>query len=41
MLAREGFAWMNASFMIGLKVLERRELRALGALIEPEKLEIK
>lgn len=41
MLAREGFAWMNVSFMIGLKVLERRELRALGALIEPEKLEIK
>ena len=38
MLAREGFAWMNASFMIGLKVLERREVRALGALIEPEKL---
>lgn len=41
MLAREGFAWMNASFMIGLRVLERRELRALGALIEPEQLDIK
>lgn len=38
MLAREGFAWMNASFMVGLKLLERRELRALGALIEPENL---
>lgn len=38
MLAREGFAWMNASYMIGLRLLERRELRALGALIEPEKL---
>ena len=41
MLAREGFAWMNASFMVGLKVLAKKELRALGALIEPEKLEIK
>ena len=41
MLAREGFAWMNASFMIGLKVLEKKELRALGALIEPEQLDIK
>lgn len=38
MLAREGFAWMNSSFMVGLRVLERRELRALGALIEPEML---
>jgi alpha,alpha-trehalase len=37
-LAREGFGWMNASFMLGLKILERRELRALGALIEPEQL---
>ena len=41
MLAREGFAWMNASYMIGLRVLERRELRALGALIEPDQLDIK
>lgn len=41
MLAREGFAWMNSSFMVGLKVLERKEMRALGALIEPERLEFK
>lgn len=39
MLAREGFAWMNASFMIGMKNLGRKELIALGALIEPERFE--
>jgi alpha,alpha-trehalase len=38
MLAREGFGWMNASLLVGLSVLGRRERRALGALIEPEQL---
>lgn len=38
MLAKEGFGWMNASFMVGLKLLGTRELRALGTLIEPDKV---
>ena len=38
MVAREGFAWMNASFMVGLEILGIRERRALGALIPPELL---
>lgn len=38
MVAREGFGWMNASFMLGIRLLGRRELRALGALIEPAQL---
>lgn len=38
MVAKEGFAWMNASFMIGMGVVGIREKRALGTLIPPELL---
>jgi alpha,alpha-trehalase len=38
MVAKEGFAWMNASFMIGMGVLGIREKRALGALFPPDLL---
>ncbi len=38
MVAKEGFAWMNASFMIGMGVLGVKEKRALGALIPSELL---
>lgn len=38
MLAGEGFAWTNASWVLGLALMGPRERRALGALIEPERL---
>lgn len=35
---REGFGWMNASYVIGQKYLGLLEMRALGALVPPESL---
>ncbi len=38
-VAREGFAWMNASILIGQTHLDLLELRSLGALVPPATLE--
>jgi alpha,alpha-trehalase len=38
LVPREGFGWMNASYLIGLNYLTRLERRALGALVPPEVL---
>ncbi|KAF9169658.1 alpha,alpha-trehalase nth1 [Mortierella sp. AD011] len=35
---REGFGWMNASYQVGLGYLDRRLRRALGAVMEPNKV---
>lgn len=35
---QEGFGWMNASYLFGLKYLNLLERRALGALVPPESL---
>jgi len=35
---REGFGWMNASFQVGISMLNRSERRALEILISPGKL---
>lgn len=36
-IPREGFGWMNSSYMIGLGMLTERDLRALAALVPPDK----
>ena len=38
MVPKEGFGWMNASYQVGLSLLNRNEKRALGLLIGTEKL---
>lgn len=35
---REGFGWMNASYLVGLKYLTLLQRRALGALVPPDSL---
>lgn len=35
---REGFAWMNASYLVGMRYLSRLQRRALGALVPPDSL---
>lgn len=35
---REGFAWMNASYLIGISGLSKLHKRALGAMVRPEDL---
>ncbi|KAF9170654.1 alpha,alpha-trehalase nth1 [Mortierella sp. AD011] len=35
---REGFGWMNASYQVGLGYMDRRLRRALGAVMDPNKV---
>ncbi|KAF9348179.1 alpha,alpha-trehalase nth1 [Mortierella sp. AD094] len=37
-IPREGFGWMNASYQVGLGYMDRRLRRALGAVMEPNKV---
>jgi len=36
LIPREGFGWTNASFQVGLEILNSHERRALGALTPPD-----
>ena len=38
MVPREGFGWMNASYLVGQRYLSLFEKRALGALVHPHSL---
>jgi alpha,alpha-trehalase len=35
---REGFGWMNASYQVGLSYMDRGLRRALGAVMDPNKV---
>ena len=37
-IPREGFGWMNASYQVGLGYMDRGLRRALGAVMEPNKV---
>lgn len=37
-VSKEGFGWMNASYQIGLSILESKYKRLLGALTHPDKV---
>lgn len=38
LVPREGFGWMNASYLAGLAYLNRLERRGMGALVHPDSL---
>ncbi|KAG0005161.1 alpha,alpha-trehalase nth1 [Modicella reniformis] len=37
-IPREGFGWMNASYQVGLSYMDRGLKRALGAVMDPNKV---
>ncbi|KAF9438586.1 alpha,alpha-trehalase nth1 [Entomortierella beljakovae] len=37
-IPREGFGWMNASYQVGLGYMDKRLRRALGAVMEPNRV---
>lgn len=38
LVPKEGFGWMNASYQVGLSLLNRNERRALELLLVPERV---